>query len=96
MSVDYDPGLVFLSIVIAAVASYSGFHLAARLLPAAGVRRKLLLAAAAVAIGGGIWSMHFVAQLALALPLLVSYDLLGTLVSALVAIRSSFNSHAPR
>jgi NO-binding membrane sensor protein with MHYT domain len=86
MSVDYDSGLVFLSILIATVASYCGFHLAARLLSARGLRRKLLLAAAAVTIGGGIWSMHFVAMLALALPVLVSYDLLGTLISALVAI----------
>ena len=41
---------------------------------------------AAVALGGGIWSMHFVAMLGLQLPILFFYDALITLISALVAI----------
>nr|WP_281065525.1 MHYT domain-containing protein [Jiella sonneratiae] len=41
---------------------------------------------AAVALGGGIWSMHFVAMLGMQLPVLFYYDALTTLVSALVAI----------
>nr|WP_255617076.1 MHYT domain-containing protein [Aurantimonas sp. VKM B-3413] len=41
---------------------------------------------AAVALGGGIWSMHFVAMLGLTLPILFYYDALITLISALVAI----------
>jgi NO-binding membrane sensor protein with MHYT domain len=41
---------------------------------------------AAVALGGGIWSTHFVAMLALRLPVPVFYDALTTLVSALIAI----------
>ena len=43
-------------------------------------------AKAAVALGGGIWSMHFVAMLALSLPVVIYYDALFTLGSALIAI----------
>ena len=41
---------------------------------------------AAVALGGGIWSMHFTAMLAIRLPIPVSYDTLPTLASLLIAI----------
>jgi len=41
---------------------------------------------ASVALGGGIWSMHFVAMLGLQMPILFYYDALLTLISALVAI----------
>jgi NO-binding membrane sensor protein with MHYT domain len=40
----------------------------------------------AVALGGGIWSMHFVAMLGLRLPIQFYYDSLITLISALIAI----------
>lgn len=49
-------------------------------------RRKLVVVIAAVVLGGGIWSMHFVAMLGLRLPILFYYDGLVTLISALVAI----------
>nr|WP_247745021.1 MHYT domain-containing protein [Shimia sp. R11_0] len=49
-------------------------------------RRKVVVALAAVVLGGGIWSMHFVAMLGLQLPILFFYDALITLISALVAI----------
>lgn len=48
--------------------------------------RKLVVSASAVILGWGIWSMHFVAMLGLQLPVLVYYDPLITLVSALIAI----------
>ena len=37
-------------------------------------------------MGGGIWSMHFVGMLALNLPVIINYDALLTLMSALVSI----------
>jgi NO-binding membrane sensor protein with MHYT domain len=45
-----------------------------------------MVAMAAVALGGGIWSMHFVAMLGLRLPLSYFYDGLTTMISALAAI----------
>ena len=44
------------------------------------------LAMAAVAMGGGIWSMHFIAMLAFVLPVPVDYDFKLTAISLLVAI----------
>jgi NO-binding membrane sensor protein with MHYT domain len=43
----------------------------------------------AIAMGTGIWSMHFIAMLAFNLPRPVTYDVLTTLVSLLDAILAS-------
>jgi NO-binding membrane sensor protein with MHYT domain len=86
MIATYDPLLVALSVVIAILGSYTGLRLARRLAPKSGSARKALLSGAAVAIGCGIWSMHFIGMLAMQLPVTVSYDVLLTLISALVAI----------
>lgn len=86
MVATYDPLLVLLSVVIAIVGAYAGLRLARGLLRQGGTLRKALLSAAAVTIGGGIWSMHFVGMLALELPVVINYDMLLTLISALVSI----------
>jgi len=60
----YDPLLVTVSVAIAVFASFTALDLAGRM-NAAGKRGRLFwLIAAATALGGGIWSMHFVAMLA--------------------------------
>ncbi len=72
----HDPVLVALSILIAALASYTALDLATRMRAASGRASRAWLAAAAIAMGGGIWSMHFVGMLAFSLPgIEVSYDL---------------------
>ena len=86
MVATYDPLLILLSVVIAIVGAYAGLRLARGLLRQGGTLRKALLSAAAVTIGGGIWSMHFVGMLALELPVTINYDVLLTLISALVSI----------
>jgi NO-binding membrane sensor protein with MHYT domain len=86
MAVTYDPALIALSLVIAVFGAHTGLWLAARMDGAIGVARKALLAGAAIAIGGGIWSMHFVGMLALSLPVTITYDVLLTLISALLSI----------
>ena len=86
MLVVYDPALIVLSICIAILGSYAGLHLAAQITPAVGAKRKALLAAAAVAIGGGIWAMHFIGMLAVSLPVAIQYDVFWTLLSVLVSI----------
>jgi len=45
-----------------------------------------MLALAALAIGGSIWAMHFIAMLAVQIPSVMQYDILVTLVSGLVSI----------
>lgn len=86
MPVTYDPALIALSLLIAVFGAHTGLYLAARMDGAAGVARKALLAGAAIAIGAGIWSMHFVGMLALSLPVTITYDVLLTLISALLSI----------
>src|SRR5215212_8694535 len=83
----HDAALVALSIIVATVASYTALDLAGRIQAATGWTRHVWLAAAAVAMGGGIWSMHFVAMLAFSMPgMEVHYHLGLTLVSLLLPI----------
>lgn len=94
MPVTYDPAIIALSVVIAIQGGYVSLMLARRLASlglgpdgwATAGRRKALLAASALALGIGIWAMHFIGMLAVKLPVAMNYDLLWTLVSALVCI----------
>ncbi|MGH1587683.1 MHYT domain-containing protein [Methylobacterium phyllosphaerae] len=83
----HDFVLVALSILIAAAASYTALDLAARMRATSGWPCRAWLAAAALAMGGGIWAMHFVAMLAFSLPgVEVGYDLRLTLLSLMLPI----------
>ncbi|WP_282610278.1 MHYT domain-containing protein [Pelagibius sp. Alg239-R121] len=86
MLVQYDPALIALSLAVAIIGSYTGLHMVERMVLLSGVVRKSILAASAVAIGVSIWSMHFIGMLALKLPVTINYDILTTLISALVSI----------
>jgi len=86
MIAQYDPLLVVLSVLIAVCGGYTCFHMMDRLTRLSGASWKSTVLAAAVAIGGGIWSMHFVGMLAMPMPVAISYDLQGTLLSALIAV----------
>src|SRR5258708_7295395 len=82
----YDPYLVALSILVAALASYTALDLGGRVAAARGLARRVWLAAAAITMGGGIWSMHFVAMLAFIMPTPMSYDIGLTTLSLVVAV----------
>jgi NO-binding membrane sensor protein with MHYT domain len=82
----YDANLVLLSILIATVASYTALDLAGRITAAQGMAQYAWLITAAAVMGGGIWSMHFVAMLAFSLPMPTSYDLGLTLLSLVLPI----------
>jgi NO-binding membrane sensor protein with MHYT domain len=80
----YDPMLVGLSIVIAVLASFTALTLAGRVKESTGRARIVWLLGAATALGGGIWSMHFVAMLAFSLSMPIQYNI-GLTVASLVA-----------
>ena len=82
----YDLQLVALSISLACLASYAALDLGGRIRGSLGWARRIWLVTAAIAMGGGIWSMHFVGMLAFIMPMRVSYDLDLTVLSLLVAI----------
>lgn len=86
MLVQYDPLLVLLSIAVAIMGSFTGLALTSGAMWSQGSRLKMRVLKGAIAIGGSIWAMHFIAMLAVKLPVAVSYDVLFTLISALTAM----------
>jgi PAS domain S-box-containing protein len=87
MTGGHDAYLVILSIVVAILASFTALSLGIRVRAAQRRGRWAWLAAAAVALGGGIWSMHFIAMLAFSMPgMPVSYEWESTLGSLALAV----------
>ncbi|WP_303749806.1 putative bifunctional diguanylate cyclase/phosphodiesterase [Stenotrophomonas pigmentata] len=86
----YNPLFVVLSILVAILASFTALDMASRV-SASQPRRVAArwLLAGGVAMGAGIWSMHFVGMLAFRLPIPLGYDLWLTLESLLVAVAAS-------
>ncbi len=85
----YDYLLVALSVLIAILASYAALDLAGRVTSAQGKARLLWLNGGAVAMGFGIWSMHYIGMLAFRLPIPVQYDWPTVLLSLVAAIVAS-------
>jgi len=85
----YNVWLVVLSLLIAIAASYSALDLASRATAAAGLRRRAWIILGAVAMGLGIWSMHYVAMLAFTLPVSIAYHVATVLLSLVAAIFAS-------
>ncbi len=85
----YDHLLVALSVGIAVLASYTALDLAERVTAARGAAKLAWLISGALAMGIGIWSMHYTGMLAFRLPVPVSYHWPTTLLSLLAGIVSS-------
>ena len=86
LAFSHNPWLVAASVAVALMAGFTGLSLLRGASALSHGQRKLVVVMASVALGGGIWSMHFVAMLGLQLPVPFYYDALITLMSALVAI----------
>lgn len=86
LDLSYNVGLVLASIAISMMAAFTGLWLTRGLSAMTTGMRQLRIAMAAIALGDGIWSMHFTAMLAATLPVPISYDVLTTLASLLIAI----------
>lgn len=86
MNGSYNPWLVTLSFVVAVCVSYTALNLASRVATARRRYVRMWLAGGALAMGVGIWSMHFIGMLAFTLPIPLSYDVPKTLASLAVAI----------
>src|SRR5436190_19010116 len=82
----YDSSLVALSFAVACFASYAALDLGTRIRASQGWARGAWLGTAALAMGGGIWSVHFIAMLAFLTPMPVNYDFGLTALALLVAI----------
>ncbi len=82
----HNPTLVIVSLSVAVLAAYVSLDLARQIRTSRGWIRLAWLAAGAVSLGGGIWSMHFIAMLALRLPVPVRYDVPLTILSFVIPI----------
>jgi len=89
VSGQHDHGLILLAYAIAVFASFIALELAAHIGESQGAFRKIGIGSCGLAMGGGIWAMHFTAMLAWKLPFAVSYDVGITLLSLLIAILGS-------
>jgi diguanylate cyclase (GGDEF)-like protein len=87
--ITYNPWLVALSIAVAILVSFTSLRLAARVAEAHGIVSRAWLVLGAISMGAGIWAMHFVGMLALAIPIQLRYDVGLTLASLGTAVVTS-------
>ena len=85
----YDYRLVALSVLIAIFASYAALDLAGRITQARNSQRQAWLFGGAIAMGTGIWSMHYTGMLAYHLAIPVYYHIPTVALSLLAAIAAS-------
>jgi two-component system, sensor histidine kinase and response regulator len=85
----YDYRLVALSVLIAMLAAYAALDLGGRVTSARGRARLAWLSCGALAMGIGIWSMHYIGMLAFRLPVPVEYDWPTVLLSLIAAALAS-------
>ncbi|WP_338722656.1 EAL domain-containing protein [Pseudomonas tolaasii] len=84
----YSPSLVVISLCVAILASYTALDLAGRIATAKGRAVYMWMTGGALAMGVGVWSMHFIGMLALRLPFDLGFDLGITALSLLIAVLS--------
>lgn len=85
----FDPGLVALSVFVAALAGYIALDLVQRSTTAAPRARRTLIGVGGLTMGLGIWSMHFIGMLSLEMAMPASYDPVLVALSLLAAILGS-------
>ncbi|WP_432720908.1 diguanylate cyclase [Jeongeupia wiesaeckerbachi] len=86
MNGSYDLLLVLVSYLVATLASYTALDLAGRITASSGNRANQWLMGGSVAMGTGIWAMHFTGMMAFELPIVVTYSPWLTLMSWVAAI----------
>jgi PAS domain S-box-containing protein len=89
MQATYNPLLVALSIAVAVLVSYTALSLASRVASSNASQIRLWLIGGAIAMGVGIWSMHFIGMMAFSLPIALRYNVPTTLVTLAIAIGTS-------
>ncbi|RHW36176.1 EAL domain-containing protein [Lysinibacillus yapensis] len=87
---NYSVALVILSIVIACCASYTALFLNQRIEENGFFPKIFWLFLSSLAMGLGIWSMHFIGMSALELPVAMKYNNFLTILSIIVAVIASY------
>ena len=87
----HDPWLVALSVLMAVLASVLALQMAALARRAdTGFMRQMARGSGALALGGGIWAMHFIGMLAFAVCARGQFDAVTTVVSMLPSVLASW------
>jgi signal transduction histidine kinase/NO-binding membrane sensor protein with MHYT domain/CheY-like chemotaxis protein len=87
---EYILSLVLLSFLIASFGAYTGLSLASDMYKAKPSAKNILHWGGALALGAGIWSMHFIGMLAYDMDMAHSYDPFLTIVSMIIAIAIAY------
>jgi PAS domain S-box-containing protein len=90
MPIHYSPLLVSLSVFVAILASYVALNLAYNVNQSKGRQQILWLIGGSIAMGIGIWSMHFIGMLSMEMPgIEMAYHISLMVLSVVVAIVGS-------
>lgn len=90
LSGDHSLSLVLLSIFIACLASYTALSLNERVRKNSFFHQSIWLLLSSLAMGFGIWSMHFIGMSAFSIPMEMHFDYGWTFLSIVPAILASF------
>ncbi|WP_169196179.1 EAL domain-containing protein [Devosia sp. MC1541] len=82
----HEPGLIVLAAVVCLISAYTCMGLLRHAKRAADKKRPIWIAIAALTVGFGIWTTHFVAMVAFKPGFEIVYDIALTLISLLIAI----------
>ncbi|APG20178.1 EAL domain-containing protein [Kosakonia radicincitans] len=85
----YDYILVVVSFIVAILASYTALNMAGRVTSSSGTASWVWLSGGGVAMGIGIWAMHFIGMLAMNISMSMLYEPFLTALSMVIAIGSS-------
>ena len=85
----YDPLLVLVSVIVAVLTSYTALQLASAVFGTSGTAARVWLSCGALAMGSGIWAMHFIGMLAFSLPIELGYQISTTVLSLGLAVLAS-------
>ncbi|WP_312691175.1 EAL domain-containing protein [Kosakonia sp.] len=85
----YDYILIVVSFIVAILASYTALNMAGRVSTSTGTSSWVWLTGGGIAMGIGIWAMHFIGMLAMNMSMSMRYEPLLTVISMFIAIGSS-------
>lgn len=89
LPVTWDSVLICVSLIVAFIASFTALDTTGRVAVSRGWSARFWLLVGGIAMGIGVWSMHFIGMLAMMMPMMMRYDTRLTILSLLVAILAS-------
>ncbi len=89
LPVTWDSVLICVSLIVVFIASFTALDTAGRVAVSRGWIARFWLLVGGIAMGIGVWAMHFIGMLAMMMPMMMRYDTRLTILSLLVAILAS-------